>query len=334
MTASIMSSPLATPVPDAALDELVHRLAPVMPEPEILVNWPVMKQILAMKAAQGAVIVAHNYQVPLITAGVADFVGDSLAMASYASTSKAPTIVVCGVHFMAETVKLLCPEKRVLLPNLNARCSLADSITAHYVRALRTAYPDLPVVAYVNTSAAVKAEADICCTSANAVDVAHHLAVPRIIMVPDRHLAGYVARKTGIEVVSSGGECEVHAKFSGIEISEFRRDLHATVLAHPECSEDVQRRADFVGSTSAMIQYLREWRPRQVLLLTECSMADNISIELPDIEFLRPCNLCSYMKSITIFGIARSLKDGSYDIQIAPEIAVRARRAVRRMLDV
>jgi quinolinate synthase len=329
-----MRSPVATPLPDAALDALIHRLAPVMPEPEILANWPVLVQILSMKAEQDAEIVAHNYQVPLITAGVADFVGDSLAMARFAATSRASTIVVCGVHFMAETVKLLCPDKRVLLPNLNARCSLADSINADYVRALRIAYPDLPVVAYVNTSAEVKAESDICCTSANAVEVARRLGVPRIIMVPDRHLAGYVARKTGIEVVNSGGECEVHAKFSGAQIAEFRRERHATVLAHPECSEDVQQRADFVGSTSAMIQYLRKRRPRQVLLLTECSMADNISIDLPDIEFLRPCNLCSYMKSITPFGVARSLQDGCNQIEIAPEIAGRARRAVRRMLDV
>ena len=329
-----MSSSLATPIPDAALDELIHRLAPVMPELEILVNWPVLAQILSLKALEDAVIVAHNYQVPLITSGVADFVGDSLSMARFAAASKARTIVVCGVHFMAETVKLLCPGQRVLLPNRAARCSLADSINADYVRALKAAYPGLPVVAYVNTPAAVKAEADICCTSANAVEVARSLAVPRIIMVPDRHLAGYVERETGIEVVNSFGECEVHAKFTAAEISEFRRDRHATVLAHPECSEDVQRCADFVGSTSGMIHYLREKRPRQVLLLTECSMADNISLDLPDIEFLRPCNLCSYMKSITIFGIARALRDGCHEIEVAPEIAIRARRAVRRMLDV
>jgi quinolinate synthase len=329
-----MSSPVANALSDAVLDELIHRLAPVMPESEIVANWPDLGQILLMKADQDAEIVAHNYQVPLITAGIADFVGDSLAMARFAATSRAGTIIVCGVHFMAETVKLLCPDKRVLLPNLNARCSLADSINADYVHALRIAYPDLPVVAYVNTSAEVKAESDICCTSANAVDVARRLAVPRIIMVPDRHLAGYVARKTGIEVVNSGGECEVHAKYSGAQIAQFRRERNATVLAHPECSEDVQQRADFVGSTSAMIQYLHKTRPRRVLLLTECSMADNISIDLPGIEFLRPCNLCSYMKSITLSGVARSLQDGCNEIEIAPEIAGRARRAVRRMLDV
>ncbi len=334
MTALLMSSPPATFLPDAALDELVHRLAPVMPESEILANWPVLEQILTMKAEQDAVIVAHNYQVPLITAGVADFVGDSLAMARFAAATRAATIIVCGVHFMAETVKLLCPGKRVLLPSLNARCSLADSINVDYVRALRGAYPGLPVVAYVNTPAAVKAEADICCTSANAVEVALGLRAPRIIMVPDRHLAGYVARKTGIEVVNSFGECEVHAKFSAAEIAEFRRDRHATVLAHPECPQDVQESADFVGSTSGMIRFLRESRPRRVLLLTECSMADNISIDLPDIEFLRPCNLCSYMKAITLLGIQQTLEDGCHEIDIAPQIAIRARRAVKRMLDV
>jgi quinolinate synthase len=233
---------------------------------------------------------------------------------------------------MAETVKLLCPEKRVLLPNLNARCSLADSISPEYLRSMRRANPGLPIVAYVNTPAAVKAEADVCCTSANAVAVARSFRVPRIIMIPDRHLAGYVARETDIEVISSQGQCEVHVKYSGTDVDAYRREHHATILAHPECTADIQQRADFVGSTAAMVQYLDEARPRRVLLLTECSMADNISLEHPEIEFLRPCNLCSYMKSITPSGIARVLEDQCNTIEVERRVAGRARRALERML--
>jgi quinolinate synthase len=315
-------------VPQAVLERLGH----VIPAPEIMLNLPILDSILSLKASRDAVIVAHNYQTPLITAGVADFVGDSLAMARYAVQCTARTIVVCGVHFMAETVKLLCPEKRVLLPNLNARCSLADSISADYVRTMRRANPGLPIVAYVNTPAAVKAEADVCCTSANAVAVARSFQVPRIIMIPDRHLAGYVARETGIEVISSQGQCEVHVKYTGIDVDAYRREHNAMILAHPECTEDIQQRADFVGSTAAMVRYLDEARPRRVLLLTECSMADNISLEHPEIEFLRPCNLCSYMKSITPLGIARVLEDQCNTIEVESFIAERARRALDRML--
>ncbi|MGA2710152.1 MAG: quinolinate synthase NadA [Steroidobacteraceae bacterium] len=313
-------------------DVVIARLARLMPEAEIMLNLPVLESIIDLKAEHDAVVVAHNYQVPLITAGIADFVGDSLAMARYATQCAARTIVVCGVHFMAETVKLLCPDKHVLLPNMNARCSLADSIDAEYVRMMRRSYPGLPIVAYVNTSAEVKAEADICCTSANAIAVARSFGVSRLIMLPDQHLAGYVARSTGIEVLSSDGQCDVHARYSGTDIAAYREDHDAVVLAHPECPVDVQIAADFVGSTAAMARYLREKRPRKVLLLTECSMADNIFLEHPDIEFLKPCNLCIFMKSITLGGVARVLEDGCNEIEIDAEIARRARVAVTRML--
>ena len=311
---------------------LIARLAHLIPEPEILLNLPVLESIASLKAEQNAVVVAHNYQVPLITAGVADFVGDSLAMAHFAAQCTAPTIVVCGVHFMAETIKLLCPRKHVLLPTLKARCSLADSISADHVRTMRRVYPGLPVVAYVNTTAEVKAEADICCTSANAIAVARSLAVSRLIMLPDRHLAAYVAHETGLDVVSSHGQCDVHVKYSGTDIDAYRRDHDAVILAHPECTRDIQEHADFVGSTSAMVRYLRETRPRRVLLLTECSMADNISLDQPEIEFLKPCNLCSYMKSINLHDIEHVLEDRCNEIEIDERVAERARHAVERML--
>jgi quinolinate synthase len=308
------------------------RLARALPDAEIELVLPTLARIAALKAACGAVVVAHNYQVPAITAGTADFVGDSLAMARFAARCEAPIIVVCGVHFMAETVKLLCPEKTVLLPNLQAGCSLAASVGPQDIRALRGRYPDSPVVAYVNTTAAAKAEADICCTSANAVAVALALGAARLIMVPDRHLADYVRSRTGLDVVNSSGECEVHVKYTGTDIAGYRRLTGAVVLAHPECPREVRESADFVGSTGAMADYLDARRPPRVLLLTECSMADNVAMRHPEIEFLRPCNLCSYMKSITADGIERVLEDRCNRIEIDPAIAARARRPIERML--
>lgn len=314
------------------LHQLSSKLAHLMPEAEILLNLPLLERITALKAEQDAVIVAHNYQVPLITAGIADFTGDSLAMAHFAARCAAQTIVVCGVYFMAESVKLLCPDKRVLIPNVNAGCSLAESITAENVRELRRKYPDIPVVAYVNTSAAVKAEVDICCTSANAVAVARGLGAPRLIMLPDRHLAQYVARHTGLEVIAWQGQCEVHVKYSGMDIDAYRKDLDVAVLAHPECPQTVQEHADFVGSTAAMSRYLSERRPARVLLLTECSMADNVSVAHPEIQFLRPCNLCSHMKSITLSGVAEVLQRPHDAMRLDAMLAVRARRSLERML--
>ncbi len=317
---------------DSAEENLISRLAHVVPSAEIALSLPLIGSIVALKRERNAVVVAHNYQSPLITAGIADFVGDSLAMARYAARCDAPVIVVCGVEFMAETAKLLCPDKTVLLPNLQAGCSLAASISPQDIRNLRERHPGTPVVAYVNTSAAVKAEVDICCTSANAVSVARSLRAHKIIMVPDQHLAGYVAACTGLEIVSSQGQCEVHVKYSGVDIDDYRATTGAVVLAHPECTRDVQQRADFVGSTSAMADYLSERRPRRVLLLTECSMADNVAMLHPEIEFLKPCNLCSYMKSITLNNVELVLQDGSNEIMIDPATAARARRPIERML--
>ena len=318
-----------TQAPPAALSQ---RLARSVPEPEIALAWPLIERILELKQRHGAVVVAHNYQVPLITAGIADFTGDSLAMARFGADSTAQTIVVCGVYFMAESAKLLSPGKRVLAPNPDAGCSLAESVTAADVRLLRAQYPGVPVVAYVNTSAAVKAEADVCCTSANAVAIARSLGVRRLIMLPDRHLAGYVARQTGVEVIPWAGDCEVHVRYAGTDIASYRRDLQATVLAHPECPREVQEQADFVGSTGDMGRYLARERPARVLLLTECSMADNVALDHPEIEFLRPCNLCSHMKSITLQGVADALERLAPEVRLDPQLAVRARRSLERML--
>jgi quinolinate synthase len=297
-------------VPISGLERLIARLAHLVPEPEIALSYPLLERIATLKDELGAIVVAHNYQVPLITAGVADFTGDSLEMARFAARCDAEVIVVCGVHFMAESVKLLCPGKRVLLPSPDAGCSLAGSITAAGVRDLRRRHPGISVVAYVNTSAAVKAEADICCTSANAVEVALSLREPRLIMLPDRHLARY----------------------AGTDIADYRASTGAVVLAHPECPQDVQEQADFVGSTSAMARYLGERRPERVLLLTECSMADTVSVVYPDIQFLRPCNLCGYMKTVTLERIADALQALRHEVTIDEAVAVRARRSLERML--
>jgi quinolinate synthase len=304
----------------------------VLPEAEIALELPLIEEIHHLKARHDAVVVAHNYQVPLITAAIADFTGDSLAMARYAARSQARIIVVCGVEFMAETAKLLCPDQLVLLPSRTAGCSLAESITAADVIELRRQHPGVPVVAYVNTSAAVKAEADICCTSANAVQVALSLSSPSVILVPDRHLAAHVAQRCPVQVISWPGACEVHVRFSADDIRDYRSTSNAVVLAHPECPMEIQAQANFVGSTSAMVDYLNSVRPPRAMLLTECSMADNVSVACPEITFLRPCNLCRYMKSITLDSVANTLRCLEPAIEIDPEIAERARRPIERML--
>lgn len=313
---------------------LPDRLAHVVPRPEVEINLPLIAEIIELKNQLGASIVAHNYQVPLITSAVADFTGDSLAMARFAAAERSDTVVVCGVRFMAETVKLLCPDKRVLLPSLEAGCSLSESITPEDVRKIRDHCPDIPIIAYVNTSAAVKAEADICCMSANAVAVARSLGSPKVIMLPDRHLAEFVARSTDIEVIAWHGVCEVHTRFTAEDIREYRDGTSVAVLAHPECPAEVQEESDFVGSTGAMVQYLTTRRPQRVLLLTECSMADNVSVQCPEITFLRPCNLCRYMKMITLENIAATLRSLEPEIVVDPAVAERARRPIERMMSV
>jgi quinolinate synthase len=313
--------------------ELYARVKSVIPA----VEWPVFSgdidAILALKQARNAVILAHNYQTPEIFHGVADIVGDSLALAREAAKTDAAVIVLAGVHFMAETAKLLNPEKTVLIPDPGAGCSLAASITAADVRLLRQRYPGVPVITYVNTSATVKAESDICCTSGNAKKVVESLGVDRVIMLPDEYLAQNVARETGVKIITWKGHCEVHERFTAAEICELRASYPGVVvLAHPECPPDVVAEADFAGSTAAMADYVDQQHPRRVVLMTECSMSDNVAALHPDIDFVRPCNLCPHMKQITLPKIRVALETMRHEVTIDPSVAQRARRAVERML--
>jgi quinolinate synthase len=291
--------------------------------------------IVALKKSRNAVILAHNYQTPEIFHGVADIVGDSLALAREAMRVDADVIVVAGVHFMAETAKLLNPSKTVLIPDRGAGCSLADSITPADVRLLRRTYPGVPIVTYVNTSAAVKAESDICCTSGNAKAVVESLGVPRVIMLPDEYLAHNVAAETEVEIIAWTGHCEVHERFSAQEVRQLR-DAHpgVVVLAHPECPPEVVAEADFSGSTAAMTSYVETRRPPRLVLLTECSMSDNVAIQYPELEFIRPCNLCPHMKTITLGNIRHALETMQHQVAIDDSVAARARLAVERMLAV
>ncbi|HXI08958.1 MAG: quinolinate synthase NadA [Bradyrhizobium sp.] len=302
------------------------------------VEWPLMaphiKAINEVKRERDAVILAHNYQTPEIFHCVADVVGDSLALAIEASKVKAGTIVQCGVHFMAETSKILNPEKTVLIPDSRAGCSLASSITGADVRLLRQRFPGVPVVAYVNTSAEVKAEVDICCTSSNAVEVVESLGAPTVIFLPDQYLARYVASKTNVKIIAWKGACEVHERFTGEELRAYREaDPSVQIIAHPECPPDVLAEADFTGSTAHMIKWVRDNRPKRLVMITECSMADNLRAELPDIEIVQPCNLCPHMKRITLPKILESLIHLREEVTIDPAIAVRARRSVERMIN-
>jgi quinolinate synthase len=304
------------------------RLRRAIPEPEWLLFAPLIEEIQRLKRQRNAVILAHNYQTPEIFYGVADFQGDSLALARQAAASQADVIVMCGVRFMAETAKLLCPDSRVLLPDMEAGCSLAAAIGPEDIRELRRQYPDTPVVSYVNTTAAVKAECDVCCTSANAIAVVESLGSDRVILVPDEYLARYVATRTGVRIISWSGRCEVHERFSAKDISDYREATGAYVLAHPECPEDVQLVADFVGSTSGMIAELSARRPQSALLLTECSMSDNVAIAHPDINFVRPCNICPHMKRITLANIRDCLERLDPVVDLSESVAARARASV------
>lgn len=324
-----------TPDIAAATQPIYERLKRVMPAVEWPFHAPLVHEINRLKRERNAVILAHNYQTPEIFHGVADIVGDSLALAARATETDADVIVLAGVHFMAETAKLLNPAKTVLIPDTGAGCSLAESITAADVRLLRERYPGVPVVAYVNTSADVKAEVDICCTSGNAVEVVESLGAPRVIMLPDEYLAKYVATQTSVEIIAWKGHCEVHERFTGDEIREFRgRFDELIVIAHPECPPDVLEAADFVGSTARMVDFVTDRRPPRVLMVTECSMSDNVAAASPETEFVRPCNLCPHMKKITLANILDSLRTLEPQVSIAPEVADRARRSVERMLAV
>ena len=333
-------APVAMPdlswTPEVAREtqHLYERVRSVIPPVEWPFHAPYVAAINRLKAERNAVILAHNYQTPEIYHCVADVVGDSLQLARLAAQSEAEIIVQGGVHFMAETSKLLSPDKMVLVPDLRAGCSLAASITGADVRLLRQRYPGVPVVAYVNTSADVKAEVDICCTSSNAVQVVESLGVDTVIFVPDRFLAQNVARQTAVKIIAWHGACEVHERFTAAELNQYRVDMPGVeIIAHPECPPDVVAVADYTGSTAGMIDYVKTRRPKRVLLVTECSMADNVAAETPGVEFVRPCNLCPHMKRITLPKILDSLVHLREEITIDPLLAARARRSVQRMLD-
>src|SRR5271166_160359 len=314
-------------------NQLYQRVSRVIPPME----WPAfeadIEAILRLKKERGAVILAHNYQTPEIFHCVADITGDSLQLAIEATKVKASTIVQCGVHFMAETSKILNPDKTVLIPDSRAGCSLAASLTATDVRLLRERFPGVPVVAYVNTSAEVKAEVDICCTSSNAVQVVESLNAPTVIFLPDQYLARYVASKTDVKIIAWKGACEVHERFTGDELRAYREaDPSVQIIAHPECPPDVLAEADFTGSTAHMINWVRDKRPARVVMVTECSMADNVQGELPGVEFVRPCNLCPHMKRITLPKILDSLLTMQEEVVVDAFVVAKARRAVERMI--
>lgn len=334
-TQTLPSSAGVDPAIVAATAAAHERLRGVIPDVEWGVHSAYIEAILRLKRERDAVILAHNYQTPEIYLGVADYVGDSLGLAQEAAKTSARVIVQCGVHFMAETSKVLCPDKTVLIPDLAAGCSLAASITGADVRLLRERYPEAPVVTYVNTSAEVKAESDICCTSANAVQVVESLGVPRVIFLPDEYLGRWVASRTRVELVLWKGHCEVHERFTAAGIRELRAAHPGLyVLAHPECPPEVLAEADYVGSTAGMIREVgAAGRPR-VAMITECSMSDNVAAAHPDVDFVRPCNLCPHMKRISLPKIRRSLERMEFEVVVPPDVAVRARRAVERMLEV
>jgi quinolinate synthase len=329
--------PLFTPEIDARTRPIWEVVKSRVTPPEWRLYAPLIAEINALKIERNAVVLAHNYMTPEIFHGVGDFVGDSLGLAREAQRCKADVIVQAGVLFMAETSKILSPEKTVLIPDLTAGCSLASSITAADVRLLRARYPGAPVVAYVNTTAEVKAETDICCTSANAVQVVEWAArtygSDRVILLPDEFLARNVARQTAVKIIAWAGRCEVHERFTAQDIADMREAYPgAEILAHPECPPEVLAAADFAGSTQAMTDYVARRKPAQVVLITECSMADNIACETPETEFVRPCNLCPYMKTITLEGIWRALRDMRHVVEVDEDVAARARGAVERMI--
>jgi quinolinate synthase len=323
-----------TPEVQRATAHLYERVKSVIPPVEWPLMAPTIKAINELKQERNAVILAHNYQTPEIFHCVADIGGDSLQLAIEATKVKSDIIVQCGVHFMAETSKILNPQKTVLIPDSRAGCSLASSITGADVRLLRERFPGVPVVAYVNTSADVKAEVDICCTSSNAVQVVESLHAPTVIFLPDQYLAKYVASQTDAKIIAWKGACEVHERFTGEELRAYREaDPSVQIIAHPECPPDVLAEADFTGSTAHMINWVRNKHPKRVVMITECSMADNVMAELPDVEIMRPCNLCPHMKRITLAKILDSLIYMREEVTIDPAIAEKARRSVERMIN-
>jgi len=314
-------------------DPIFNKISKVVPEIEWKIHAPLIHKINKLKKEKNAVILAHNYQTPEIYHGIADFAADSLALAIEASKTKADIIIMCGVHFMAETAKLMNPNKKVLLPDMGAGCSLASSITGQDVRMLKEKYPGVPVVTYVNTSADVKAESDICCTSANAVKVVESLGSDKVIFLPDQYMAKYVQTKTKVQIISWVGTCIVHERFSAQEIKDIKKqNPEIVVLTHPECPAEVIAASDFTGSTSGMSNYVKKNQPKKVMLVTECSMSDNVHVENPNVKFIKPCNLCPHMKRITLPKVLECLETETNEILIPEIISRRAQRAVERMV--
>ena len=315
--------------------EIYKKISKYVPEIEWKVHAPLIEKINRLKKEKNAVILAHNYQTPEIYHGVADIAADSLALAVEAAKTSADIIVLCGVHFMAETAKLMSPEKKVLIPDMDAGCSLAASLTGEDVRLLKKKYPGIPVVSYVNTSADVKAETDVCCTSANAVKVVESLKTDKVIFLPDQHLANYVAKQTKVKIISWKGSCIVHEQFSAKEIEDIRKaNPGIKVIGHPECPSDVLDSCDFAGSTGGMIDYVKKNQPKKVMLVTECSMSDNVQADNPNVEFIKPCNLCPYMKKINLQKILDCLENETNEIFIEEKMAKAARQSVQRMTEI
>jgi len=359
------------PQAQALYDEMKTKLGKIVPDVELAIKAEIAIEINELKREKNAVILGHNYMEPVLFNTIPDFKGDSLDLSRRAAETDKDVIVFCGVRFMAETAKILSPNKTVLLPAKRAGCSLAESITAADVRALRAKYPGVPVVTYVNTYADVKAESDICCTSGNAVAVVESLKSDTVIFLPDQYLASNVAKETGkhiifpsltpiplssphfprnsaenggseggggldIQMIGWHGRCEVHEKFTVEDIRTIRQQFpDVVVLTHPECSPEVVAESDFSGSTNAMIRYVQQTDAPQYLVLTECAMGDNIAAANPQKEMLRLCMVrCPHMNMITMEDTRDALKYNRYVIDVPEEIRVRAYRAVKRMIDI
>ena len=314
---------------------IYEKISKAVPDIEWSIHAPYIYKINKLKKEKNAVILAHNYQTPEIYHGISDFSADSLALAVEAAKTKADIIVMCGVHFMAETAKLMSPDKKVLLPDMSAGCSLASSITGKDVINLKKKYPGVPVVSYVNTSADVKAETDVCCTSANSLKIVKSLGVKKVIFLPDAYLAKYVASQTDVEIISWKGTCEVHEQFNDEEINEIRKNNPGIkIIAHPECPPDVINASDFAGSTSGMIKYVKDNQPKKVMMVTECSMSDNVQIDNPNVQFIKPCNLCPHMKKITLPKVLDCLENETNEILMSGDTIEKARKSVERMAEI
>lgn len=325
-----------TPSPKTAqaMTDTYALMARVVTPPDWAIYAPYVKAINSLKKERNAVILGHNYMTPEIFHGVSDYVGDSLQIAMKAQEVDAAVIVQAGVHFMAETTKILCPEKTVLMPDMEAGCSLAESITADGIEEMRAKYPGAPVVTYVNTTAEVKAASDICCTSSNALQIVNAMESETVIMTPDQYLAQNVATQSHKNVVYWPGSCVVHEQYSAKDLRNFREWNPGTrLIAHPECPPDVVAEADFSGSTSGIIKYVTDEKPEKAMLITECSMASNISDQLPEVDFVGPCNMCPYMKKISLEKILWVLHTGENEVLVDPDVGAKARASVQAMID-